>query len=143
MTLERPFLRDARVDETSAILDLWRAAYEPSSPRSTQEDIPALLAHGSAARLIVAEIDGRIAGTLIATFDGWRGNMYRLAVHPGFQRRGIARRLVEEAHAWLRDRGCQRVTALVEGDHEYATGFWESAGYQHDARMRRYSLVLD
>lgn len=142
MTLERLVLREAHVEETPAVLDLWRAAYEPSSVRSTQEDIPRLLAHGSASRLIVAGIDGRIAGTLIATFDGWRGNMYRLAVHPDFQRRGVARRLVEEAHAWLRGQGCRRVTALVEGDHEYATGFWESAGYTHDAGMRRYSLDL-
>jgi GNAT superfamily N-acetyltransferase len=69
--------------------------------------------------------------------------MYRLAVHPEHQRRGIARKLVGEAHAWLRDQGCRRITALVEGDHEYATSFWESAGYHHDAGMRRYSLVLD
>jgi ribosomal protein S18 acetylase RimI-like enzyme len=142
MTLERLVLREAHVEETPAVLDLWRAAYEPSSVRSTQEDIPRLLAHGSASRLIVAEIDGRIAGTLIATFDGWRGNMYRLAVHPDFQRRGVARRLVEEAHAWLRGQGCRRITALVEGDHEYATGFWESDGYHHDVGMRRYSLDL-
>jgi ribosomal protein S18 acetylase RimI-like enzyme len=143
MTPGHAVLRDARVDETSAIQDLWRAAYEPSSVRSTQEDIPALLDYGDAARLIVAEIDGHIAGTLITTFDGWRGNMYRLAVHPDYQRRGIARRLVEEAHGWLRDKGCRRITALVEGDHDYATSFWASAGYRHDAGMRRYSLVLD
>jgi ribosomal protein S18 acetylase RimI-like enzyme len=95
--------------------------------RSTQEDIPALLSHGPAARLIVAEPDGRIIGSLIAAFDGWRGNMYRLAVHPEYQRRGIARCLVDEAHEWLRGQGCRRITALVEGDHDYATSFWESA----------------
>ncbi len=77
-------------------------------------------------------------GTLIATFDGWRGNMYRLAVLPLFQRQGIARLLVDNAHAWLRSLGCRRVTALVEGDHVYATSFWESVGYDHDAAMRRY-----
>jgi ribosomal protein S18 acetylase RimI-like enzyme len=135
-------LRDATPADERAVLDLWRAAYESSSARSTQEDIPALLSHGSAARLIVAESDGAITGTLITSFDGWRGNMYRLAVHPEFLRSGIATRVVGEAHAWLRSRGCRRITALVEGDHEYATEFWESAGYHHDATMRRYSKNL-
>lgn len=111
--------------------------------RSTQEDIPALFSHGAASRLIVAEVDGGIVGSLIVTFDGWRGNMYRLAVHPDYQRRGIARRLLDEAHTWLRSAGCRRITALVEGDHEYATTFWESAGYRHDAGMRRYSMDVD
>ena len=143
MSLERLALRDARPEDESAVLALWRAAYEASSIRSTQEDIPALLSHGGSARLLLAEIDGRLAATLIATFDGWRGNMYRLAVHPDYQRRGVARRLVDEADAWLKTLGCKRITALVEGGHDYATGFWESAGYRHDAGMRRYSKKLD
>jgi ribosomal protein S18 acetylase RimI-like enzyme len=142
MTGDEVLLRDARLDEEAAILALWRAAYEPSSVRSTQEDIPALLCHGAAARLVVAEADARVVGSLIVTFDGWRGNMYRLAVHPDYQRHGIARQLVDEAQTWLRGAGCQRITALVEGDHDYATSFWESAGYKHDAGMRRYSKDL-
>jgi GNAT superfamily N-acetyltransferase len=99
--------------------------------------------HGHSARLLIAKHDGRLVGTLIAAFDGWRGNMYRLAVHPDFRRRGIAKRLVEQAHAWLRAQGCLRITALAEAAHEYATGFWEAAGYMCDANMRRYSLNLD
>jgi ribosomal protein S18 acetylase RimI-like enzyme len=136
-------IREAGSEDVDAVLALWRAAYEPSSVRSTQEDIPALLAHGPAARLLLAELDGGIAGSLSVAFDGWRGNMYRLAVHPEYQRRGIARCLVDEAHEWLRGQGCRRITALVEGDHDYATSFWESAGYKHDAGMRRYSKDFD
>jgi ribosomal protein S18 acetylase RimI-like enzyme len=132
-------IRDARPGETDMVTALWRAAYGSAPPRSIQEDIPVLLNHGPAARLLLAEDDGRVAGSLIVTFDGWRGNMYRLAVHPDYTRRGIASRLVEEAHAWLREQGCRRITALVEGDHDYATSFWESAGYRHDEGMRRYS----
>ncbi len=39
--------------------------------------------------------DGAIVATLIAAWDGWRGNMYRLAVAPELRREGIARTLVE------------------------------------------------
>jgi len=136
-------IRDARSEDVGAVLALWRVAYEPSSVRSTQEDIPALLAHGPATRLLLAELDGGTAGSLIVTFDGWRGNMYRLAVHPGYQRRSIARRLVNEAHGWLQGQGCRRIIARVEGDHDYATSFWESAGYKHDAGMRCYSKDVE
>jgi ribosomal protein S18 acetylase RimI-like enzyme len=37
----------------------------------------------------VAEGDGEIVGALIAAWDGWRGNMYRLAVREGHRREGI------------------------------------------------------
>lgn len=138
MTLDGLVLRDARSDEADRVLALWDAAYVESA-RSHFDDIPALLSHPGPCRLLMGEVDGVIVGTLIATFDGWRGNMYRLAVHPEFQRRGIARRLADQAHAWLRQQGCRRITALVEGDHDHATSFWESAGYRHDVQMRRYS----
>ncbi len=122
--------------------ELWDAAYVDSG-RSHFDDIPALLSHGPMARLLLVEADGRFVGSLIVTFDGWRGNMYRIAVHPDFQRLGIAHRLVDDAHTWLRGLGCRRITALVEGDHDYATSFWNSPGYSHNAGMRRYSKDIE
>ena len=136
-------VRDARPNEVDAVLDLWDLAYEATTRRSLQQDIPALLSHGPMARLLLAEIEDRIVGSLIVTFGGWRGNMYRLAVRPDHQRRGIARRLVADAHVWLGGLGCRRITALVEGNHDYATSFWESVGYVHDEDMWRYSKDFD
>jgi GNAT superfamily N-acetyltransferase len=73
--------------------------------------------------------------------DGWRGNMYRMAVHPDYQRRGVAGRFVEFAREWLRSIGCTRHRPR-RGRHAYATGFWESAGYTHDTAMRRYHFNI-
>jgi len=35
--------------------------------------------------VLFAEEEGHIVGTVIGGFDGWRGNIYRLAVHPEHQ----------------------------------------------------------
>jgi GNAT superfamily N-acetyltransferase len=91
---------------------------------------------------LLAEVDGKIAGTLIATFDNWRGNMYRLAVLPEHQRRGIASALVAAAEQWLHAVGCRRITALVEAGSPWATAFWSAAGYGHEVHMRRYAKDL-
>jgi len=74
----------------------------------------------------------------IGTFDGWRGNLYRLAVHPHFRRRGIARVLVVEVEKRLLQRGAKRVTALVAKDHSWATDFWQAVGYGLDSRIVRH-----
>jgi len=98
-----------------------------------------------AAVLLVAEADGRLVGTVIGGWDGWRGSIYRLAVLPAYRRRGIARALVGEAERRLFRMGARRISALVDSDHPWATDFWDSlgaSGYRHDERMRRYVKTL-
>ena len=65
-----------------------------------------------------------------------------MAVHPDFRRRGLARRLAVEAERWMVEQGAKRITALVEREHPWATGFWEAAGYDLDPDMARYARDL-
>ena len=55
-----------------------------------------------------------------------------------FKHRSIARRLVAEAEDWLRSQGVKRVGAVVEKDHSWATGFWESTGFRLEPLDLRY-----
>jgi ribosomal protein S18 acetylase RimI-like enzyme len=82
--------------------------------------------------------DGRFVGSVIGTFDGWRGNIYRLAVLPDMRRQGCARSLVAEVERRLVEEGARRISALVEEDRPWAMAFWQSAGYEVDARTTRY-----
>jgi ribosomal protein S18 acetylase RimI-like enzyme len=75
---------------------------------------------------------------LIAAFDGWRGNLYRLAVHPDHRRRGVATRLVAAGEQQLHEQGCRRITALLVRDEDHATAFWPTVGYDLDERIDRY-----
>jgi ribosomal protein S18 acetylase RimI-like enzyme len=80
---------------------------------------------------------GRIVGSIIGTFDGWRGNIYRLAVRVDHRRQGVARALVAEVERRLTRQGAKRITALVEKDHPWAMNFWEAVGYRVDERIVR------
>ena len=119
------------------MLSLWTEAEAVEGVTDNAESIELLLARDPDA-LIVAEVDGRLAGTLIAGWDGWRGGFYRLAVRPAYQRHGIARALVEEGERRLRALGARRISAIVMHAHDHATGFWDEAGYERDARAVRY-----
>ncbi len=101
-----------------------------------REDVERLL-DDSPAALLVAEMEGEIVGTLIAAWDGWRGNMYRLAVRDGYRRLGIGLALTRAGEERLRQRGARRVTALVAFDDDTAGGFWDSAGYPLDREIGR------
>jgi ribosomal protein S18 acetylase RimI-like enzyme len=130
-------IRRSRPEDAQAVLSLW--AQERSEHASTAdrlEDIEQLIGDSPAA-LLVAERDGKIVGVLIAAWDGWRGNMYRLAVRKEHRREGIGIALTRAGEEYLLSRGVRRVTALVAFDDEAAGAFWQSAGYPRDQEIGR------
>ena len=90
----------------------------------------------------MAEVGGRMVGTVIAGWDGWRGNLYRLAVLPTARRQGIALHLVAEAEHRLAAKGARRVSALVMSEHDPAVALWLAAGYHPDPRVGRFVRAL-
>lgn len=135
-------IRTATPDDLNSILAFWGEASTHASATDDLEGLRAVLARDGT-WLLIAESDGFIAGTLIAAWDGWRGNLYRLAVRPTVRRRGIALALVLEGERRLKEAGARRITALVERDDEIATGFWQSADYRHDENMARFVRMVN
>jgi ribosomal protein S18 acetylase RimI-like enzyme len=131
-------IRAARAGDVVAVLGLWSLArsVHASRPDSTQ-GVERLLSERPGA-LLVAERDDAIIGTLIAASDGWRGNMYRLAVAPEHRRQGVALALVREGERRLRTDGIVRITALVAHDDDVARGLWATAGYELDSEIGRF-----
>jgi ribosomal protein S18 acetylase RimI-like enzyme len=118
-------------------LGLWiEARSEHATTADRLDDVERLIADSPAA-LLVAERGDEIVGALIAAWDGWRGNMYRLAVREGHRREGIGISLTRAGEEYLRGRGARRVTALVAFEDDLAGAFWESAGYPQDEEIGR------
>ncbi len=130
-------IRSGTDDDIPAVLKLWRDAGTAPSATDDLDGLSVLLATGPDA-LLIGEYYGLIVGALIATFDGWRGNMYRLAVLPGHRRRGAARSLVLEGERRLRTYGARRITALVTHELDGPEEFWNAVGYGTDPRTTRF-----
>jgi ribosomal protein S18 acetylase RimI-like enzyme len=133
-------LRTGTTADAVSVLDLWVAAGAHPTSTDDPSSLAALVARDPEA-LLIAEIEGRVVGTLIATWDGWRGSMYRLAVLPDFRRRGIAGMLVGHGERRLLSLGCRRVQALVVDADARACAFWTGVDYIPDS-LRRYVHAL-
>lgn len=130
-------MRRCEQADVAAVLELWaQARSEHASTSDRPEDVERLVAESPAA-LLVAEQGGAIVGALIAAWDGWRGNMYRLAVRDEHRREGVGLALTRAGEEYLRECGAGRVTALVAFDDEVAGGFWDAAGYPLDREIGR------
>lgn len=126
-----------RPQDAQAVLELWHEARSSHASTADQLDDVERLLGESPGSLLVADSDGRLLGALIAAWDGWRGNMYRLAVLSEHRRHGIGMALVRAGEEHLARLGACRVTALVGYDDTVAGAFWDSAGYLQDHEIGR------
>ncbi|MCZ9339553.1 GNAT family N-acetyltransferase, partial [Streptomyces sp. TRM76130] len=91
-------VRAAGPEDLDTVLAFWKVAAEGTSISDDREGLERLIARDPEA-LVLGEVDGELAGTVIAGFDGWRCHLYRLAVHPDRRRQGIATALLAAAEA--------------------------------------------
>ena len=131
-------IRAATTADDDAVLAVWAEARSAAARTPDDPEIVERLLQRDPGALLVAEADGRVVGVLIAGWDGWRGNVYRLAVLPSHRRQGIARGLVNAGHDRLRAQGARRVTALVGGEEGAPHRLWRALGYQRDEFVHRF-----
>jgi ribosomal protein S18 acetylase RimI-like enzyme len=128
----------ATAGDVAELLALWAGAAENDArPADTAQAVLALIARDPDACL-VARRSGRIVGSLIAGWDGWRAHLYRLAVHPAMRRQGIARALLEAGAARLTALGAPRLDAMVLEGNELGHALWRGSGYAPQAEWRRW-----
>jgi ribosomal protein S18 acetylase RimI-like enzyme len=105
--------------------------------QDTPHDLHLLLDFDPGA-VLVAEVDGEMVGTVVATWDGWRGGIHRLVVLPAHRRLGIGRALVDAAHERLEGLGAKRINILVAEADPGAGDLWRAAGYRTNPQIARF-----
>ena len=118
-------IRDFDWPDLPGVAAVWRSAGRDVLP---EDELRTTLAHGPGL-MLVAEVDGVVVGVVLGTFDGRRGWVHRLAVHPAHRRAGLASALVGELEQRFRDRGAPRVNLLVLPDNADGLAFWQRLGY--------------
>jgi len=97
-------------------------------------------------QLLVAEVDGRAVGYLIATVLEYPpvltvqryGYLQDVAVTAPHRGRGVGTALYREAERWFRDRGVERVELSVSVHNLRTRDFWRRLGFgEHVERLAR------
>ena len=79
----------------------------------------------------VSELEnGEIIGTIMAGNDGRRGHVYHLMVKDEYRKKGIGKKLLEEAENGLRKEGIRKIFLVVFKENEIGNIFWENNEYK-------------
>ena len=124
--------RDRDHDEVVA---LWRRVFPNAPPRNDPVRDIARKLQVQPELFLVAEVDARVAGTVMAGFDGHRGWVHLVAVVPEHRRRGVGSALMRRAEALLEALGCAKLNLQVRVTTPDAVRFYESLGFQVEERI--------
>ncbi|MEU4494071.1 GNAT family N-acetyltransferase [Streptomyces sp. NPDC023998] len=130
-------IRTAGAEEAETVLSFWKEAAEGMSITDDVAGVRGLIERDSEA-LILAESQGRVVGSVIAGYDGWRCSLYRLAVLPSHRRQGVSTALLQAAEQRFLAVGGRRGDAMVLEVNERAQRAWAAAGYHREDHWRRW-----
>ena len=81
---------------------------------------------------MVGSINGAIVATVMGGYEGHRGWINYLAVHPDYQSSGIGKLITEEAEKLLREIGCPKINLQVRSTNVKIIEFYKKIGYKID-----------
>jgi len=138
-------LSEGRCDETAggltvrsyedrdreAVIELWKVCTLVVPWNDPERDIERKL-RVRPELFLVGEVDGRIAATCMAGYEGHRGWVNYLAVSPGHRRRGFGRLMMEAAETRLAEAGCPKLNVQIRTSNREVAEFYQSIGYRTD-----------
>lgn len=117
--------------DTSAVVDLWKLCDLTRPWNDPTKDITRKLTV-QPELFLLAEQEGRIIGSVMAGYEGHRGWINYLAVHPDHRRAGLGRQLMAAAEKRLLSLGCPKINLQVRTSNAAAIGFYQSIGFAQD-----------
>ncbi len=124
-------VRCFEIGDTTAVVELWHLCGLARRSNDPIKDIARKLKVDDE-MFLVGLADGQIVGSIMAGYDGHRGWINYLAVHPDHRRGGFAARLMNEAERLLRAVGCPKINLQVRSTNTEALGFYHRIGYEAD-----------
>ena len=124
-------IRRFRPADEQAVVRLWVGCDLTRPWNDPHADIARKLAD-SPDLFLVGEEAGVVVGSVMAGYDGHRGWINYLGVHPSRRGRGLGRALMEAAEERLRALGCPKINLQVRDDNREAAAFYEAIGYTRE-----------
>ncbi len=121
--------REYTPEDYDPVIRLWIACgLIKNAGQATQEQLLDFCENGTF--LLYNDDSGRIIGTVMGAWDGWRGWIYKLAVAEERRRKGVGTQLLSEVTRRLRGKGARIIRAYVESQNAASLALFKRQGYE-------------
>lgn len=124
-------IRTFKETDTEGVVSLWEQCSLTVPWNDPRKDIKRKL-DVQPDLFIVCEDDTRIIGSVMGGYDGHRGWLYYLAVHPDWWQQKIGTLLVKEIEGRITAYGCPKINLMVRTGNRKVLAFYRALGYEVD-----------
>jgi ribosomal protein S18 acetylase RimI-like enzyme len=128
--------------DRSGVIALWDACGLVRPWNDPRRDIDRKLAQDPEGVLVLIDGD-ELIGAVMAGYDGHRGWVNYLAVHPGRRRAGGGRLLMGAAEDRLASLGCPKVNLQIRVGNQEVVAFYQRLGYAVDETISMGRRLVD
>jgi len=121
-------IRIYQTNDEAAVVQLWLDCGLVVAENDPHKDIQRKRGEHDELFLVALQ-EGRLVGAVMGGYDGHRGAVNYLAVHPSVQRQGIGRSLLGTLEKQLRQLGCPKINLYVRVTNAQVRNFYEKLGY--------------
>ena len=121
-------IRSFRKSDADDVIKLWKDCGLVVPWNDPTNDIQRKLLVQSELFLI-GTLDNEIIASAMAGYDGHRGWVYYLAVHPNHQKFRYGKKMMESAERLLIEMGCPKINIMVRESNLDVIKFYKETGY--------------
>ncbi len=124
-------IRPYHESDEDAVVALWQECGLVVPWNNPQKDIHRKL-RVQREMFLVGLVNSKVVAAVMAGYEGHRGWINYLAVDPSSQKKGLGRRMMDQAESRLHDLGCPKINLQVRTSYTGVIAFYRALGYTVD-----------
>lgn len=117
------------------VIELWNLVFGYEAGHNDPERVIDMKLQHADELFFVALKEGQVIGTMMAGYDGHRGWIYSVAVHPDKRKQRIGSEMLSFTQNRLLELGCMKVNLQILGDNKAVKDFYETNGFSIEDRV--------
>jgi ribosomal protein S18 acetylase RimI-like enzyme len=128
-------IRPYRESDEDDVVALWDEVFPDPAPRNEPRRVIRQKLKVQRELFFIARLERAVLGTAMGGYDGRRGWVYAVSVHPAHRDKGIGRSLMMRVEDELLRLGCAKVNLQIEGSNPNVVAFYERLGFAVEDRI--------
>ncbi len=122
-------IRNCLESDLEDLVALWKICDLTLGASDTVLELKRLL-NANPTTCLICELNGEVIGGVMGGFDGRRGLVHHLAVHPAHRQKGIGKKLMFELDKRFRKLKVVKYSFWIEGRNRSLVRYYEALGYE-------------